>query len=456
MNILTAQTDFTQGSIIKNLITFSLPIVLGELLQNLYNSVDALVVGNLISESALAAVMVSGTISNMVVNFFNGMSVGANVVVSVAFGRKDTADIQSKIRIALTFSVILGIVLSFIGILLTPRLLRLAGAQEEYYTQALTYLRIYLAGILFTVIYNNGAGVLRALGDSGTPFRILLLSCCSNIVLDFLFVGILQIGVVGVGLATIISQGISVILVFRAISKNQGIYCLDIHEMLSRGKPTVQAVRRVGISTGLQSALIGFSNIFIMRYVNIFNTAAVAGVGIAQRLDKFIVLPVKSFGITMTTFMSQNIGAGSYERIRKGKVKCLLLSLGVTSILCAIFYVFLRQSVAVFNSNPDVVETGIDMLRVLLPFFWLMAVREIVLGILRGYGKNFIPMLLGLTGMIGIRQLFLAISMHYQPTIENIYVCYPISWFATTMLLICYYMLVRRKFPGIGDTTDNF
>lgn len=443
--------DFTQGNIVYSIAVFSLPIVMGELLQNLYNSVDALVVGNLVSDSALAAVTVSGVISNMIVNFFNGMSVGSNVVISRVFGRGDGDELRSKVCIAFTFSVLLGVTLSVLGILFTPRLLRFAGAQPEYYSQALTYLRIYLAGLMLTVIYNNGAGILRAIGDSRTPFRILVLSCCANIVLDLVFVGVLHLEVMGVALATVFSQALSAAIVYRAIGASQQVRCIDFGLLRTKGGATVSEILKVGMAAGVQSALIGFSNIFVVRYMNLFSTSAVAGIGIAQRLDKFIVLPAKSFGITMTTFVSQNIGSRRFERVREGKRKCLIVALGVTVLLSAIVYLFSDWCVALFNRDPQVVSVGVAMIHVLVPLFWTMAVREVYLGVLRGYGKNLVPMVLSLIGMVAIRQIFLACTMDVgSPVIENIYYCYPIAWIATTALLLVYYSIVRGSLIGLS------
>lgn len=442
----TGPIDFTQGSIVGSMLLFSLPIVMGELLQNLYNSVDALVVGRFVSEGALAAVTVGGVISNMIVNFFNGMSVGSNVVISRAFGAGNRDVLRQKIQTAFTFSVVLGVALSVLGILFAPQLLLLAGAKDDYYQEALLYLRVYLAGLMFTVIYNNGAGILRAVGSSGVPFRILVLSCCTNILLDFLFVGVLPLGVVGVGLATVLAQGMSVVLVYRAINRLQDLRCIDFRELHRNGGDTVLEVLRVGMAAGMQSALISFSNIFVMRYMNLFSTASVAGIGIAQRLDRFIVLPAKSFGITITTFVSQNLGARRHERLQEGKVKCLSIALLVTIGISAAVYLFAEPCVAMFNSSPEVVSVGVSMMRVLIPFIWLLAVRDIYVGILRGNGKNGIPMLLTLTGMVGCRQLFLAIVMR-RPKIEYIYVCYPLAHIITTALVLGYYLLVRKRLP---------
>lgn len=450
------KVDFTRGNIIYSIAAFSIPIVMGELLQNLYNSVDALVVGNFVSDSALAAVTVGGIIANMVVNFFNGMSVGANVVISNAFGKGDEVELRSKVRIAFTFAAVLGVVLSVFGMIITPQLLYFAGAKPEYYDQALLYLRIYLAGLMFTVIYNNGAGILRAIGDSQTPFRILLISCGTNIVLDLVFVVMLNLGVVGVALATVLSQGLSVTLVYRAISRAQQVNCLDFRELRLFGGKVVHDILNVGMAAGMQSALIGFSNIFVVRYMNLFSTSAVAGIGIAQRLDKFIVLPAKSFGITMTTFVSQNIGARRFERIREGKRKCLTVALGVTILISAVVYLFADRCVSLFNSEPQVVSVGVDMMHVLIPLFWTMATREVYLGVLRGYGKNFVPMVLNLVGMVVVRQIFLSITMNVaNPAIEQIYYCYPIAWVATAAMLFIYYLAVRDSLIGLSAKNDG-
>lgn len=449
MQTRSEKVNFSTGNIIWSIVAFSIPIVMGELFQNLYNSIDALIVGNLVNNNALAAVTVSGFISNMIVNFFNGMSVGANVVVSKAFGAGDSETLQDRIRVMFTFGIVLGVIVSLLGILFTPQLLDFAGTQPEYYADALTYLRIYLAGLMFTVIYNNGAGILRAVGNSAVPFRILVAACCINVALDLLFVGVLKMSVAGVGLATVLSQAISVVLVYLAINRSQSICCVDFRA-LRRGRQTVLKALRVGVAAGMQSALIGFANLFVARYMNYFDTASVAGIGIAQRLDRFIVLPAKSFGITMTTFVSQNIGANRYDRVREGKNKCLLVSLCVTIFLSVNILAFAEQSVRLFNSDPAVVSVGVDMMHVLVPLFWTMAVREVYTGVMRGYGKNMVPMLLNLAGMVGVRQLYLMVVMHKMPAIFHIYACYPIAWCATAFFLLVYYRMIREKLPGLG------
>lgn len=362
--------DFTQGNIVGSMVLFSIPIVLGELFQNLYNSVDALVVGNLVSDSALAAVSVCSMIANLIVNFFNGVSVGSNVVVSHAFGEGDADELRRAVRVVFTFSTLLGVALSVLGIVFAPLLLDLTGALPEYYAEALTYLRIYLAGLMFTVIYNNGAGILRAIGNSTAPFYILVVSCLTNIVLDLVLVAVFHMGV--------------------------------------------------------------------------------AGIGVAQRLDRFIILPTKSVGMTMTTYVSQNLGAKRYDRVREGARKCAVLALCVTLSLCAVVYIFSEECVALFNKTPEVVSVGVAMMHVLVPFFWCMSLREVILGILRGYKLTKVPMVLSVLGMVAMRQIFLAVAMGHDRNIFYIYVCYPVAWFATLLMNVVYYLRMRKLLPGLG------
>lgn len=449
MQISQLPIDFIKGNIIHNLIAFSIPIVLGELLQNLYNSADALVVGNFMDENALAAVTVCGVISTLIVNFFNGMSVGTNVVVSRVFGAGDRQQLEHCICVSFTFSVIFGVVLSAAGIVFSPQLLNIAGTLPEYYEDALIYLRIYLAGLMFTVIYNSGAGILRAVGDSRTPFRILAITCGVNIVLDILLVAVFRLGIAGAGFATVFSQLLSSICAFLAINKKQERNSFNFAE-LHTGRAIIISVLDNGMAAGMQSALIGFSNLFVVRYMNMFDTASVAGIGIAQRLDKFVVLPSKSFGITMTTFVSQNLGAERYEQIKHGKQKCVLLAVAVTLVLSGAVYVLAPQCAALFNSEEKVVSVASDMMRAFLPLTFLVAMREVYLGVMRGYQKNFAPMVLSLIGMVGFRQAFLTLTMRESPAIENIYFCYPAAWIVTLALLLLYYRVIRKNLVGLN------
>lgn len=437
--------DFSKGNITKQMILFSIPIVLSELFQNFYNSVDALVVGNFIGKTALAAVNVCVSPSYLLVGFFNGMAVGASVITSNAFGSRDQEELDTSIRVIFTFSVALGVVLSAAGILCTPFLLRLTGVEGVIYEQANTYLRIYLAGLMFTVIYNIGSGILRAIGDSRTPLIILVISCCVNIMLDIVFVKLIPLGVAGVGFATVLSQGTSVVLIYQRIKKVSTGLRFVFGELKS-SKRIISSMMSIGVPAGLQGSLISISNIFVWRYINRFNPDVIAGIGIAQRLDKFVGMPCKAFAMTITTFIGQNVGAKNYKRSREGIAKCVLLSLAVVSVIGVLVYSFTEQCVALFNSDPAVVEIGVAMMHTIIPLYFTMAIREVFLGVLRGYGNTRTPMILSLIGMVGVRQVFLATTMAIDYRIENIYYCYPIAWGSTAILIMTYYLLTRKRY----------
>lgn len=437
--------NFTEGHIVSSLILFALPIIAGEILQNLYNSVDSLIVGNFVSEAALAAVGVCSTLSNLVVGFFNGMSVGSSVVVSRAFGGGDDARCRAAIRHTFTFSVMLGLVLSAVGILLAPYLLQLSGVNEEIFEAASVYLRIYMAGLTFTVMYNCGAGVLRAVGDSRNPFFILIISSAVNIGLDVLLVTVLPWGIVGVAIATVVSQLLSVVLIYLRMTKRLGVSCISVRDTFVNGRRTILEAMDIGFAAGLQGAFITFSNVFVWRYINLFDTASVAGITIAQRIDKFVNLPSKAFGLAMTTYVSQNVGAEQYSRMRSGIWRCMLLSFGTLAAMMLLITPNADFLSALFSDNAEVVTVSANMIRAIVPFYFFMAFREILLGVLRGNGRSRMPMLLSLVGMIGVRQLFLGVTLHGSMDIAYIFYCYPVGWGSAALLLLVYAIMVARK-----------
>lgn len=442
-----ANIDFTRGSIVKSLVLFALPILLGELLQNLYNSVDSMVVGNFVSKNALAAVSVCATLSRLIVGFFTGMSVGGSVVTARAFGSGDKERLSRTIRTTLAFSVVLGAVLSVLGALVAPLLMKLSSVPEDVCPDALTYLRIYLAGSLFSVIYNIGAGILRAVGDTQQPFRILLISCCSNIVLDLLLVVVIPLGVAGVAIATVLAQLISVVLLYRTILRiEQGFHLSfrDLKENLS----IILELTAIGMPAGMQGAVISISNLFVWRYINGFGSTAMAGIGVAQRLDRFVGMPCTAFGHAMTTFVGQNIGAKQYQRAKQGTWKCLLLAVGYIAVMGTIVYNLADYCAVLFNPDPQVVEISVAMMHFIIPYYTFFAVREVYLGVLRGYGSGMVPMLLNIVGMVLVRQLYLAVSMQSDPSIVHIFRCYPIAWGATALLLISYYFYCLKAHPA--------
>ncbi len=437
--------NFSEGPVVKKLILFAIPIILSELLQNLYNSADSLVVGNFVSEAALAAVSVCGPITNLLIGFFNGMSIGNTVMVARAFGSGDEEHTRRAVRYAFTFSIALGVAVSALGILLAPVLLRITGCNEEIYAEAIVYLRIYLAGLMFTVIYNCGTGILRAIGDSRSPLYVLAVTSVLNIILDVLFVAVFGWGTAGVGIATIVAQGISVLLVHRLICRRAGTRAIAFGGTWRDGRKLVLMSVNVGLAAGLQNALISFSNIFVWSYINTFPTVVSAGIGVANKIDRFAILPCKSLAMTTTTYVSQNIGAREFSRAKKGIWYGLALSAAVMAALAVPLYFLAVPVASLFNQNPEVVGTGAAMVRFFAPNYIFLVIRESLLGYLRGYGRSRAPMILSLIGMVGIRQLFLAWAMARWGTLQIIFISFPLGWAATALLLLVYALLIYKK-----------
>ncbi len=437
--------NFTTGGVIGKLILFSVPIIISELLQNLYNSVDSIVVGRFVSDAALAAVSVCTPIVQLMVGFFNGMSIGNTVVTAKAFGSGDEEATARAVRYAFSFSVALGVAVSFLGILLAPVFLDLTGCNEEIYGEAITYLRIYLAGLMFTVIYNAGTGILRAIGDSRTPLYILAFTSVLNIGLDVLFVAVFHWGTAGVGIATILAQGLSMLLVAAVLRRRIKSPCIAMAETWKYGRKTVLSSVSIGFSAGLQNALISFSNIFVWSYINRFPTSVAAGIGAANKVDRFVVLPCKSLAMTTTTFVSQNLGARNYERARKGFWYGFGLCAAVTLPLTALVYAFAPQAVGLFSQDAAVIVAGAGMTRYLSRLYLILVIRDVLLGYLRGYGRSRMPMILSLIGMVGIRQVFLAVATARSSSLDIIYASFPIGWGAAMLLLLIYAAVVVKK-----------
>ncbi len=442
---MKSQVDFTRGSIVRNLIIFAIPIMAGEALQNLYHSVDSLVLGNFVGEAALAAVSICGTLTNLFVGFCNGMSVGSTVVVAKAYGSKDRARLERTVLHSYTFSVILGIVFSVVGVTFAPFFVSICNANAEIYAQALMYFMIFAGGLVFTVVYNNSAGILRAMGDMRTPFIILMVSSILNIFLDLLFSAFWNWGIKGVALATVISQFVSVLISYYVIRIRMGFRCFDIVSLLKNGHSEIKETVDVGFSSGMQSSLISFSNLFVWRYVNMFSTEAVAGVGIAQRVDKFVSLPTNAFGNTATTFASQNIGAGEYERTRKGIRICMVIAAAFSITFSIVAYPFAPSLAKLYNRNPEVVKVSSQMLSILVPFYFMNAIRQVLAGNLRARGRSRLSMLYSVLGMIVMRQIWLALSMYFNKSIYNVYLGYVIGWFFALQFVALYYIYCRKK-----------
>lgn len=439
-----SSVDLTVGSIWKQLLLFALPIFIGQLFQNLYNSVDSLVVGNFVGKTALAAISSTNDISHLLVGFFTGLASGSGVFFARAFGRKDVDQLQEGIHTTLSFAFILGLLMAVGGFLISPFLLQFISCPQDVYGSALAYLRIYLIGILFTSIYNVGAGILRAVGDSRSPFYTLLISSIINIILDLIFVCYFQWGVQGVGLATVFAQFISVVLVIRKMLYTHDVYKLDLKK-LHINQEILKEVLRLGIPAGIQTSITSVSNMFVQRYTNSFGSTAMAGIGVAKKVEKFAGLSCSSLGIAITTFIGQNWGANQPKRARDGitvSVYISIIMVGITSTLLYFFAPFVAQT---FNQDSEVVGYAVAMIRVIMPFYLFNAMYNVFSGVVRGYGKSKSVMFCVILGLVGCRQLWLAISMHYSSMIFNVYFSYPAGWIGASVLVYLYYHLTIKK-----------
>ena len=443
----TSSKNLTEGSIVKQLLLFALPILIGQIFQNLYNSVDSIVVGRAVGTTALAAVSASADISQLLVGFFTGLSTGAGVLFSRYFGARDQQNLHDSIHTAITFSLIIGGLIAALGILFSPALLRVVNCPQDVYNEALVYLRIYLFGVLFTAIYNVGAGVLRAVGDSRTPFIYLVISSCCNILLDVLLVVVIRLGVTGAALATIISQMLSVILVFRRMLLTEDVYKLVPRDLKIHGR-LLKEILRLGLPAAIQACLIGLSNVFIQRYTNSFGSAAMAGMGAGKKIDRFVGMIAQCLGLATATFVSQNLGAGRRERAYKGIRVVVLVCFGYVLVAGTLVYLLADPLVHIFTRDEEAVAFGVAMIHVMMPFYFFQGANQIFANAVRGFGKSLVVMICSITGMIGLRQLFLAIAMSIRYDIRILYFSFPFGWICASMSVLAYYLIaIRRKYP---------
>ena len=446
MHMKKTSLDLTQGSITKQIILFALPILLSQVFQNLYNSVDSLIVGNFLGTTALAAVTSCADISQLLVGFFTGLSAGAGVLFARYFGMKNYERLHDAISTSLIFSFIIGITMMDVGICIADVLLNIVACPADVYDEAIIYLRVYLVGLLFTSLYNVASGVLRSVGDSRNPFIYLVISSILNIILDIIFVVVFKMQVLGVALATIISQLLSVILVYYQLTHAHDVYRIDLRH-LKFDSTMLKEVISLGLPAALQSCLISISNLFVQRYVNLFGSSVMAGVGAAKKIDKFVGLIANSLGMSTATFVSQNIGAKRIDRAKKGIRITFVLAFIPVAIIGSLIYIYANRAISLFIDDKDAIYYGAMMIQTMMPLYYSQSINQIMLNTLRGFGKSFVAMILSLLGMIGIRQLFLAISFSIERNVNHVFLGYPIGWiFSALFVSLFYFIVIRPKY----------
>ena len=438
------KNQITEGIIWKQILLFFFPILFGTFFQQFYNAVDAMIVGRFVGKEALSAVAGStGMLTQMVVGFFVGLSSGAAVLVSQYYGAKREDMVGYAVHTFMAFSILAGLAMTVLGILLSPWMLKAMGTPEEVMGMSILYIRVYFGGIIGNLIYNSGAAILRAVGDSKRPLYFLITSCLLNIVLDVFFVVICDLGVLGAALATILCQALSAGMVIRALMKTRDMHHLEWSKVRLDGR-MLQRMIRIGFPSGLQSVMYGLSNVIIQSAINSLGTNYVAAWAAYSKLDSVFWMIVSAFGIASTTFVGQNFGAGSMERVRSGVRTCMVMTIFSSAIMSVIIYNWGIYGFELFTSDQDVVSIGVAMMRYLSPLYVTYVSIEILSGALRGVGDCWIPMLLCCGGVCVLRVLWILIAVPVRRDIYTIMFSYPLTWVVTTVLFVVYYLFFSK------------
>lgn len=432
--------DMTQGSVVGHLVRFAVPLLLGNLFQQLYNTVDLWVVGKFVSNEAYSAVGTVTPIITMLIGFFMGLASGAGVVISQYYGAKKHDQVRQTVHTSIVMTLALGVALSAAGILIIPYMLRLMNTAPEAVPEATTYLTIYFAGAMGLLLYNMGSGILRAVGDSKRPFYFLVVSALLNIALDLLFVIGFGMKVEGVAYATILSQGVSAALILLVLARS-GEDCIRLRwKELRVDRRILRQIVRIGVPSALQLAITSFSNVFVQSYINYFGLDCMSGWTTYSKLDQFIILPVQSLGLAATTFVGQNLGTDQVERAKRGTRDAFFLSVGITVVISSAAIALAPQLVAFFNDKPEVVAYGTLFLRYMCPCYVLICVNQVYSGSLRGAGISQPPTYIMLTSFVVFRQIYLYIMANFiSNAILPIAMGYPAGWLVCSVLTLIYY-----------------
>ena len=431
--------DMTQGSTTRHLVRFALPLLAGNLFQQLYNMVDTWVVGNFVSNEAFSAVGTVTPIINTLIGFFLGMSSGAGVVISQYYGAHRPEKVREAVHTAMLLTVIMGVVFTGVGIAMTPLMLELMKTPAEVAPDQTAYLTIYFAGIMGLLLYNMGSGILRAVGDSQRPFYFLLVSAGVNTALDLLFVLKFGMGVEGVAYATIIAQAVSAVLTIAVLIGYDGSVKLSLRDLRIHWR-MLKKIVAVGIPAALQMAITAFSNVFVQGYINHFGADCMSGWTAYTKIDQLVILPVQSLSLASTTFVGQNLGVGNVERAKGGVRRALYLSFAVTAVLLVPVLTLAPDMTAFFNSKPEVVSYGALLLRLLSPFYFFFCINQVYSGALRGAGNSQVPMFIMLGSFVVFRQIYLYVMANYiSNEIVPIALSYPAGWFVCSAATLLYY-----------------
>ncbi len=428
----------TEGKISKKIILFAMPIFLGNLFQQLYTIVASLVVGNVLGKDALAAVSSSGSLIFLIVGFINGIFVGSSVIIARYYGAKETKELSVAVHTTIAFGLIAGIIITAAGMIFTPWMLRMMGTPVDVLPNSILYFRLYFAGGIAIVMYNACMGIFQAVGDSKSPLYYLIISSVINVILEILFVAILDFGISGSAIATVIAQFVSALLGFLKLLRVDGVHRVSIRQIKIHRR-MLASLLKMGIPTGVQNSVIGFANVIVQSNINSFGSNAMAGCGSYSKLEGFAFLPITSFSVSLTTFISQNFGAKQYERAKKGARFGILTGVLLAETIGVVLWLFAPVLVRFFNSQPEVIAYGVLQTRTEALFFCLLALSHCLAGVLRGAGKSTVPMVVMLVCWCAIRITYITIMVKLIPDIQVIFWAYPLTWFLSSVVFLFYY-----------------
>ncbi len=433
-------TRMTEGTIWKQITAFALPIFLGNLFQQLYNTADSLIVGNFLGSNALAAVSSSGNLIFLMVGFFNGIAMGAGVVIARYYGAKEFDRVRKSVHTTIALGIAAGIVLTVAGTILTSRILVWMGTPADVLPESTTYFRIYFMGSLSFVMYNIFVGILQSVGDSRHPLAYLIFSSVVNVLLDLLFVGVMGFGVGAAALATILSQFLSALLcLYRLVYKSPEDYRVILRS-IRFDLPMLKQIIANGLPAGFQNSIIAFANVIVQSNINKFGKMAVAGCGAYSKIEGFGFLPITCFSMALTTFISQNLGAKQYGRAKKGARFGILCSIAMAELVGISLYLTIPVLVRAFNRTPEVIAYGTAQARTVTLFYFLLAFSHCIAGILRGAGKASVPMFTMLCSWCIIRVTYITVILRLIPDIRMIFWAYPLTWSVSSVVFLVYFL----------------
>lgn len=439
MAAINCSTDMTTGSIWKRMVSFAVPVFLGNLCQQLYNTVDSVIVGKFVGKQALAAVASSGNLIFMMTGFFMGLFIGAGIVIAQYFGARNYEKVRSAVHTDIAFALCCGVLLTLLGVFFTPTILTWMRTPADVLDTSILYFRLYFLGSLATILYNAGMGILQAVGDSRSPLYYLVISSVVNVALDLLFVGAMDMGVAGAAVATVISQVVSAVLCIIKLTRSDGPYRLEI-KRIGFDLPLLKKITSQGVPSGVQNSIIAIANVVVQSNINTFGSDAMAGCGSYSKVEGFVFLPITAFAMALTTFIGQNLGAGQFDRAKQGARIGILCSMAMAELIGVALFFLAPYAMRLFNDDPAVVAIGVRQSHIEALFFCFLAFAHGVSAVLRGAGRAQVPMYTMLGCWCILRVSYITLALKVWPDIATIFWAYPITWSVSCVVFLIYYL----------------